>query len=944
MQPVPRIFVSATSRDLRTARGLVSEGLRRMECLPIVQDDFPPDYKSVRDMLRTKILTCDAVVHLAGFYYGAEPQPVIPGPDRRSFTQMEYEIAMELKLPVYVFLCGKDFPFDPHDPEPEDKQQLQLDHRGRLLQREELYYEFASPEELSTRTRELQLSVENLREELARERSRRRMTLGVAVAAIVIALGGGAVLLNRQGAQEKVIAATSLKLEQQGALIEQLLAEQARLRQEGATDPRAIALAAEKNVAAANNQSVEEIRSTLDQAIAEAQQAVDEARAGKTGLASAFRRAAEKSAKGKLVSGSNSDLAAALDRLAGAQLAAGHVNEAIAAQAERFALLDRDKDPEVWTAAAVRVAAAMRDRDVMSIEPRKILGEALEWAQKNPDLGPEHPATLSVMAGYARTLVSADITQSIALNQEVYDVRKRTLGQDAPGTVEAAMALARALGIAGSDGDKAATARSEKIFRQLVASAQKTHGPNAPETAEAMGELARCLRYQEQFEESEALYRQVRTIYSKALGPDDERTLTAVSKLAFLREDQDDYPGAIALVREILAAEQKKLGPEAGDTLMTTQILAGILGRSGEPANEKEAETLFRSLLETRIRTVGPAQPDTLTAYDKLADFLEERGDKDEALQLRLTRLDAQGKAVGSDDTGYAVDLMIVAREAFSADQDQTAQSLAKKALAIREAKLGETDPKTLDAMELVSVIAKTLGDTGEAEELARRVVTIRRSKVADDVPALAGSYDALARVLAAADRPAEALPFARRAVALAAEALPEDNEDRQDIEETLADIAQDVTFPADFAALRDEWKAKCEDGGPWKGARLTLPGNSDARKLYLLGWTNGDTLMRMMEADASSDTDGTYSFYYWNTDGDLLSVVRIREGSATGTEGVAKIADTFNFADGTLVEWTERIDGEEATVDPISERFATVAQNISKAVAQAAKTFSEAP
>jgi len=119
MQPVPRIFVSATSKDLKTARQLVSEGLRKMECLPIVQDDFPPDYKSVRDMLRAKIGKCDAVVHLVNFYYGAEPMPIPAESERRSFMQLEYEIANELGLPCYAFLCGEDFPFDAHEPEPE---------------------------------------------------------------------------------------------------------------------------------------------------------------------------------------------------------------------------------------------------------------------------------------------------------------------------------------------------------------------------------------------------------------------------------------------------------------------------------------------------------------------------------------------------------------------------------------------------------------------------------------------------------------------------------------------------------------------------------------------------------------------------------------------------------------------------------------------------------
>jgi hypothetical protein len=53
--------------------------------------------RDTRDIRPDDLAGFDAVVHLAGFYYGAEPQPVLPGPDRRSFTQMEYEIAVEMK-------------------------------------------------------------------------------------------------------------------------------------------------------------------------------------------------------------------------------------------------------------------------------------------------------------------------------------------------------------------------------------------------------------------------------------------------------------------------------------------------------------------------------------------------------------------------------------------------------------------------------------------------------------------------------------------------------------------------------------------------------------------------------------------------------------------------------------------------------------------------------
>ena len=49
-------------------------------CHPVEQTNFPPDYRTVRDMLRKKILDCDAVIHVAGECYGAEPVQRALGP------------------------------------------------------------------------------------------------------------------------------------------------------------------------------------------------------------------------------------------------------------------------------------------------------------------------------------------------------------------------------------------------------------------------------------------------------------------------------------------------------------------------------------------------------------------------------------------------------------------------------------------------------------------------------------------------------------------------------------------------------------------------------------------------------------------------------------------------------------------------------------------------
>ena len=90
--------------------GMVKQGLLTMGCFPIEQTNFEPDYRTVRQMLETRIAQCDAVIHIVGVRYGAEPDPasVPEGHTRRSYTQMEAEIARKLGKKLYVFLCPED--------------------------------------------------------------------------------------------------------------------------------------------------------------------------------------------------------------------------------------------------------------------------------------------------------------------------------------------------------------------------------------------------------------------------------------------------------------------------------------------------------------------------------------------------------------------------------------------------------------------------------------------------------------------------------------------------------------------------------------------------------------------------------------------------------------------------------------------------------------------
>jgi tetratricopeptide (TPR) repeat protein len=181
----PAIFVSATSRDLGSCRRTVKESLLSLGCVPVEQQNFPPDAGSVRQMLRARLRTCHAVIHLAGLVYGSEPTERSSGEPRRSYTQLEVDIAHELRVPVYVFICSEDFPYDAHQPEPEALRQLQWEHRLRLTSRDGVYESVPNLEVLERRVLMLQDRVSALRNELARSRRAFRVGLGVAATALV---------------------------------------------------------------------------------------------------------------------------------------------------------------------------------------------------------------------------------------------------------------------------------------------------------------------------------------------------------------------------------------------------------------------------------------------------------------------------------------------------------------------------------------------------------------------------------------------------------------------------------------------------------------------------------------------------------------------------------------------------------------------------------------
>jgi len=156
MQTTTRVFISATSSDLASYREVVKKALLTNDVLPVEQTDFPPDFRAVTELIVQKIGSCDAVICLIGFVFGAEPLDRPPEKLRRSYTQIELDTARKLGKPVYLFIAHEDCVFDSHPLEDAEKKQLQLAHRESIRNGIVRWEEFVTTEQLRQRVAHIQ--------------------------------------------------------------------------------------------------------------------------------------------------------------------------------------------------------------------------------------------------------------------------------------------------------------------------------------------------------------------------------------------------------------------------------------------------------------------------------------------------------------------------------------------------------------------------------------------------------------------------------------------------------------------------------------------------------------------------------------------------------------------------------------------------------------------
>jgi CHAT domain-containing protein/Tfp pilus assembly protein PilF len=151
---------------------------------------------------------------------------------------------------------------------------------------------------------------------------------------------------------------------------------------------------------------------------------------------------------------------------------------------------------------------------------------------------------------------------------------------------------------------------------------EKTYGPDHPNVALALNNLAYALSGMGRKKEAEQLYRRSLAIREKSLGPDHIDVAVSLDNLAILLGDDDRYAEAEPLARRSLRVREGALGerhPLIADSLNN---LAVILDNTGRPL---EAEPLLKRALEIRTSALGERHPDVANSLHNLASHYADR-------------------------------------------------------------------------------------------------------------------------------------------------------------------------------------------------------------------------------------------------------------------------------------------------------------------------------
>ncbi|BDI28609.1 hypothetical protein CCAX7_006600 [Capsulimonas corticalis] len=299
-----------------------------------------------------------------------------------------------------------------------------------------------------------------------------------------------------------------------------------------------------------------------------------------------------------------------------------------------------------------RYQIASYEAGILLMETASYLNERAQYVQAEQlydstirilisSVGPEHPDTLSSIAGLAIIYVNQGrYNDAEPLYLQVKEIQERVLGKEHPDTLGSVHNLALLYDNQGRYEE------AEPMYLQVTEIWERVLGKEHPDTLSSINNLANLYKNQGRYEEAEPMYLQVKEIRERVLGKEHPNTLSSINNLANLYSDRGRYEEAEPLYLLVKEIQERVLGKEHPDTLSSTNNLAGLYVNQGR---YEEAEPLYLLAKEIRERVLGKEHPDTLSSINNLALLYSNQGRYEEAEPLYLRVVSGFEKKLGKN-------------------------------------------------------------------------------------------------------------------------------------------------------------------------------------------------------------------------------------------------------------------------------------------------------
>ena len=687
MAEVPRIFISATTRDLGSVRRKVKDRLVTLGYLPVEQEHFGLHPGTIRSLLQDKIEQSDGVVHIVGELYGTGPPAGTE--DRRSYTQMEYDLARERNKPLYLIVCDETFPYDAHDREGDAERLHQQARRQEILQGEHKYDLVKSVQEielllstLSLRLDELQREARQTHAEIAahEHKSKRRfVVLGALLAFCCVAAGLIYWQIDRQRAELK----RTYQLQQ--AMLVRMLPANDPLRadqlRQNFTDAEAYRRLLTRELAPQFGLTADEAERRLErEANVAARDTKRDSKDKAQQLITAGRFDEANRTLDEAITSASGPLRELLTAKGDAQFAAFHLKEAEEAYRQAANLVDEQKDVNGWTAVQARIAESLeaQGRFVESEPIRSRIAEVTlrEMGADNPDLAPSLNNYASVLWHLRR------LSEAEPLYRRALTLTEKKFGTTHSNVTAIVNNLASVYSVAGD------YRQAESLYQRALQTREKSLGPDHPEVAESLNNLGELYIREGRYAEAESSLQRAIDIWRKKV-PDNPNAAVALRNLGAAYRNQGKLEPAKEAYEMALSIRERIFGPDHPDVARSLHDLGLIYYRQN---NAVDAEKYFERALAIQEKAMPDSLELALTLHN-LASVQAAGGKPNEAEKSYQREIALREKIQGQEHPGLALALESYSAFLRQIGKDGEAANVLTRAANIR-AKLGDTQEK----------------------------------------------------------------------------------------------------------------------------------------------------------------------------------------------------------------------------------------------------------